>query len=121
VISLFQALDLMGWRADDGGRVVLLARLAPPDRSGCAERRLGASWACRQVLAERSGAMLVTATDGNHGRAVARMAAHFGVEATVFVPAVMHRDTADTAACLLASLTAGRPGRCRPVRPSSYS
>jgi hypothetical protein len=23
--------------------------------------------------------MLVTATDGNHGRAVARMAAHFGV------------------------------------------
>jgi diaminopropionate ammonia-lyase len=33
--------------------------------------------------------MLVTATDGNHGRAVARMAAHFGVEATVFVPEVM--------------------------------
>ena len=76
---------------------------------------LGASWACRQVLTRRpgavplpapgppdgaenpgpSGAMLVTATDGNHGRAVARMAAHFGVEATVFVPAVMHRDTAE--------------------------
>ena len=50
---------------------------------------LGASWACRQVLRERPGAMLVTATDGNHGRAVARMAAHFGVEATVFVPEVM--------------------------------
>jgi diaminopropionate ammonia-lyase len=33
--------------------------------------------------------MLVTATDGNHGRAVARMAAHFGVGATVFVPVVM--------------------------------
>ena len=40
---------------------------------------LGASWACRQVLESRSGATLVTATDGNHGRAVARMAAHFGV------------------------------------------
>jgi diaminopropionate ammonia-lyase len=50
---------------------------------------LGASWACRQVLQRRPGAMLVTATDGNHGRAVARMAAHFGVGATVFVPVVM--------------------------------
>jgi diaminopropionate ammonia-lyase len=50
---------------------------------------LGASWACRQVLGRRRGATLVTATDGNHGRAVARMAAHFGVGATVFVPTVM--------------------------------
>jgi diaminopropionate ammonia-lyase len=50
---------------------------------------LGASWACHQVLHRRPGAMLVTATDGNHGRAVARMAAHFGVGATVFVPVVM--------------------------------
>src|SRR5215467_9946202 len=50
---------------------------------------LGASWACRQVLEQLPGATLVTATDGNHGRAVARMAAHFGVEATVFVPKVM--------------------------------
>ena len=50
---------------------------------------LGASWACRQVLQRRPGAMLVTATDGNYGRAVARMAAHFGVRATVFVPVVM--------------------------------
>src|SRR5215468_4828743 len=50
---------------------------------------LGASWACRQVLERRPGATLVTATDGNHGRAVARMAAHFGVEAIVFVPKVM--------------------------------
>ena len=55
---------------------------------------LGASWACRQVLQQRPGATLVTATDGNHGRAVARMAAHFGVEATVFVPEVMLRETA---------------------------
>jgi diaminopropionate ammonia-lyase len=36
----------------------------------------------------------VTATDGNHGRAVARMAAHFGVAATVFVPDVMLSQTA---------------------------
>jgi len=50
---------------------------------------LGASWACHQVLAENPGARLVTATDGNHGRAVARMAAHFGVDATVFVPRLM--------------------------------
>jgi len=54
---------------------------------------LGASWACRQVLQEHPGAALVTATDGNHGRAVARMARHFGVGATVFVPAVMRRET----------------------------
>ena len=55
---------------------------------------LGASWASRQVLQRHPGAMLVTATDGNHGRAVARMAAHFGVEATVFVPVVMLPQTA---------------------------
>ena len=47
---------------------------------------LGASWACNQVIDQNPGARLVTATDGNHGRAVARMAAHLGVEATVFVP-----------------------------------
>jgi diaminopropionate ammonia-lyase len=55
---------------------------------------LGASWACRRVLEEHPGATLVTATDGNHGRAVARMAAHFGVQATVFVPKVMLPQTA---------------------------
>jgi len=55
---------------------------------------LGVSWACRHVLRERPGAMLVTATDGNHGRAVARVAAHFGVGATVFVPEVMLPETA---------------------------
>jgi diaminopropionate ammonia-lyase len=46
------------------------------------------------VLQQRPGVTLVTATDGNHGRAVARMAAHFGVGATVFVPEVMPRETA---------------------------
>lgn len=56
---------------------------------------LGASWACHQVLQRRPGAELVTATDGNHGRAVARMASHFAVGATVFVPKVMLPDTAE--------------------------
>lgn len=55
---------------------------------------LGASWACRQVLERQPGAHLVTATDGNHGRAVARTAAHLGVRATVFVPEVMLPATA---------------------------
>jgi len=55
---------------------------------------LGASWACHQVLQRQPGAMLVAATDGNHGRAVARMAALSGVVATIFVPAVMLPQTA---------------------------
>jgi diaminopropionate ammonia-lyase len=66
---------------------------------------LGASWGSAQVVAARTGAplnlaalraaaadsglRLVTATDGNHGRAVAHMASLLGVAATVFVPAVM--------------------------------
>lgn len=66
------------------------SRLALP-----AFKVLGASWACRQVLTQRPGATLVTATDGNHGRAVARMASYFGVAATVFVPRVMLPETAD--------------------------
>jgi diaminopropionate ammonia-lyase len=55
---------------------------------------LGASWACHQLLQRRPGSRLVTATDGNHGRAVARMASYFGVAATVFVPDVMLPETA---------------------------
>jgi diaminopropionate ammonia-lyase len=72
---------------------------------------LGASWAVRQLLAGgpngtgvpggqvtltglrslaagRPGLAFVTATDGNHGRAVARMARLVGVPARVFVPGV---------------------------------
>ena len=67
---------------------------------------LGASWAVNCALAERLGLppaptfaalleraesvrplKLVTATDGNHGRAVAHMAALLGLEATIYVPA----------------------------------
>jgi diaminopropionate ammonia-lyase len=66
---------------------------------------LGASWATNWALAERFGwapaetfaelaeraaaarpLTLVTATDGNHGRAVAHMAALLGLEATIYVP-----------------------------------
>lgn len=75
------------------GRVLVKdesARLGLP-----AFKVLGASWACKQVLARHVGAELVTATDGNHGRAVARMAAHFGVTSTVFVPGVMRPATVD--------------------------
>lgn len=50
---------------------------------------LGASWACHQVLDRTPGAQLVTATDGNHGRAVAWLARLLGTSSTVFVPAVM--------------------------------
>ena len=54
---------------------------------------LGASWAVHQVLSRRpaEGVLtLVTATDGNHGRAVARMARLFGHRAHVFVPGGVH-------------------------------
>ncbi|WAP59973.1 diaminopropionate ammonia-lyase [Streptomyces sp. S465] len=60
-------------------------------------KALGASWAVHRALAERATSgepgpvTLVTATDGNHGRAVARMARLFGQRAHVFVPRGVHR------------------------------
>lgn len=87
-------VDLPGLAGELGVARVLVkdesSRLGLP-----AFKVLGASWACKQVLGRSPGATLVTATDGNHGRAVARMAAHFAVPATVFVPAVMLPETAD--------------------------
>jgi diaminopropionate ammonia-lyase len=73
---------------------------------------LGASWAVNWALSERSGfdapattltelrersgrVTLVTATDGNHGRAVARMAALLGLAARIYVPAGTTKKTAD--------------------------
>jgi diaminopropionate ammonia-lyase len=51
---------------------------------------LGASWAIHRALEERGDRpRLACATDGNHGRAVARVARQRGLEATVFVPADM--------------------------------
>jgi diaminopropionate ammonia-lyase len=51
---------------------------------------LGVSWAARRLLGEPPhdpGLELVAATDGNHGRAVARVAREAGLRATVLVPA----------------------------------
>lgn len=56
-------------------------------------KALGASWAVRRVLDETAQAgdlTIVAATDGNHGRAVARFACLFGHKATVFVPDAVH-------------------------------
>lgn len=57
---------------------------------------LGASWAIHRTLASRpSGHVgpvaLVAATDGNHGRAVARMASMLGLPAHVYVPDLVPR------------------------------
>ena len=55
---------------------------------------LGASWAISQVLSRRppgAPVRLVAATDGNHGRAVARMARVLGQHALVFVPGGVHQ------------------------------
>ncbi|WP_329167070.1 diaminopropionate ammonia-lyase [Streptomyces sp. NBC_01717] len=60
-------------------------------------KALGASWAVHRTLAERAASgkettpvTLVTATDGNHGRAVARTARLLGQHAHVFVPQGVH-------------------------------
>jgi len=90
-------------------QLVGLASLVVKDQSRCfglpAFKIIGASWAVNcavsellglppaptfAALAERAGSLrplkLVTATDGNHGRAVAHMAALLGLEATIYVP-----------------------------------
>jgi diaminopropionate ammonia-lyase len=56
-------------------------------------KALGASWAIHRALREARPTRpltIVTATDGNHGRAVARFARQFGHRATVFVPDGVH-------------------------------
>lgn len=53
-------------------------------------KALGASWAVHRALEssqEGPGTEVVTATDGNHGRAVARFAREAGRPARIFVPA----------------------------------
>ena len=76
---------------------------------------LGASWGIRQALVgfdpdgpdtldglrelvAGRGIRLVTATDGNHGRAVAHFARLLGVSATVFVPAAVGQPAVDAIA-----------------------
>ncbi|MEU4931523.1 diaminopropionate ammonia-lyase [Streptomyces yokosukanensis] len=60
-------------------------------------KALGVTWAVHRLLAERAASgtepgpvTLVTATDGNHGRAVARTARLCGQRAHVFVPRGVH-------------------------------
>jgi diaminopropionate ammonia-lyase len=54
-------------------------------------KALGASWALHQVLRRQPRTCtVVTATDGNHGRAVARFARLLGHRVRVFVPAGVH-------------------------------
>jgi diaminopropionate ammonia-lyase len=53
-------------------------------------KALGAWWAIHRALQDHPATTdLVTATDGNHGRAVARMARTLGLKAHVFIPAVV--------------------------------
>jgi diaminopropionate ammonia-lyase len=74
-----------------------VARLFAKDESNRlglpAFKALGASWAIHRALRERpptDPVTIVTATDGNHGRAVARFARQFGHRATIFVPDGVH-------------------------------
>ncbi|WAZ26024.1 diaminopropionate ammonia-lyase [Streptomyces cinnabarinus] len=79
------------------------------DRLGLpAFKALGASWAVHRALAERntSGPVtLVTATDGNHGRAVARTARLLGQRAHVLVPRGVHPRAVEAIAAERAQVT----------------
>jgi diaminopropionate ammonia-lyase len=44
------------------------------------------------IAAQAAGLTLYAATDGNHGRAVARMAKYLGVEAKIFVPRMLDKE-----------------------------
>ncbi|MFE3185475.1 diaminopropionate ammonia-lyase [Streptomyces violascens] len=75
-------------------------------------KALGASWAVRRILAERAASgegagpvTLVTATDGNHGRAVARTARLLGQRAHVFVPQGVHAQAVSAIAAERAKVT----------------
>ncbi|MFF4345762.1 diaminopropionate ammonia-lyase [Streptomyces sp. NPDC001530] len=84
------------------------ARLGLP-----AFKALGVSWAVHRALAERAVGLgassepvtLVTATDGNHGRAVARTARLLGLRAHVFVPQGVHPQAAAAIAAEQALVT----------------
>lgn len=57
---------------------------------------LGASWAVTKTLAQSpSTTTLVTATDGNHGRAVARMARLNGLKAVIYMPGTVVQKVVD--------------------------
>ncbi|KAG2416550.1 hypothetical protein HFD88_007765 [Aspergillus terreus] len=54
---------------------------------------VGSSFADLSAAAREKGIKLAAATDGNHGRAVARMAKILGLEAHIFVPLNLDRET----------------------------
>ncbi len=83
-------VDLPSLASDLGvGRVVAKdesTRLGLP-----AFKALGASWAIHRATEGLTGPLtIVTATDGNHGRAVARFARIFGYSASIFTPDGVH-------------------------------
>ena len=87
-----------------GAEAAAIARLVVKDESRRfglpAFKYLGASWALARLLGATAGGRdelaaaartqglerLAAATDGNHGRAVARLAAQLGIRATIYVP-----------------------------------
>jgi diaminopropionate ammonia-lyase len=44
-------------------------------------------------VAQNAGLVLYAATDGNHGRAVGRMAKYLGIRARIFVPSMLDEET----------------------------
>lgn len=81
-------VDATGIAASIGVRSVLVkdesSRLGLPSF-----KILGASWAVARALPGWKGVappVLVAATEGNHGRAVARVAANLGLRARIFMP-----------------------------------
>lgn len=85
-------VELPSLAAELGVRRVLVkdesSRLGLP-----AFKILGASWGIHRALSdapEPTGVRLVTATDGNHGRAVAATARLLGLKADVYVPYGVH-------------------------------
>jgi diaminopropionate ammonia-lyase len=92
---------------------------------------LGASWAISRLLGgganvdvlarrahERGIERLTTATDGNHGRAVARMAALVGLRATIYIPGAMRPARRDAIASEGAELVVVPAGYDEAVRRS---
>lgn len=81
----------------DLARAFGVARMFAKDESNRlglpAFKALGASWAIHRALRERTPTgpvTIVTATDGNHGRAIVRFARQFGHRAVIFIPDGVH-------------------------------
>jgi diaminopropionate ammonia-lyase len=75
------------------------------DRLGADPASLPSFAAFKQAVAKLAPFALSAATDGNHGHAVARMAALLGLEARVYVPAITSQARIDAIAAEGASVT----------------